>query len=55
MDSAFVPEVALIFAVVPKVVLAPKDKDDLPPEDVVLVNEVPLSELTISPETISVS
>jgi hypothetical protein len=53
MDSAFDPEVALIFALVPNVVLAPKDKDDFPPDDEDLVMEVPFNELTISPGTTS--
>jgi hypothetical protein len=53
IDSAFVPEVALIFALVPNVVLAPKDNDDFPPDDEDLVRELPLRELTISPGTTS--
>jgi len=53
IDSPLDPVVVFRFALVPKVVLAPKDKDDFPPDDEDLVREVPLREVTTSPGTTS--
>jgi len=53
MDSTFAPGVLLTLALVPKLVLEPNERDDLPPELLLRVKVVFLIELTISPGTIS--